>query len=81
MSFSEEVRAELAAIAPERECDRLAELSGLFHAAGRLHLRGAGQLVPDQQPVVVDELAHTPAAGCVANVLRHPTSVSLESAP
>jgi DNA-binding protein WhiA len=40
---SEDVREELATIAPERECDRLAELSGLFHAAGRLHLRGAGE--------------------------------------
>jgi DNA-binding protein WhiA len=40
---SEDLREELATIAPERECDRLAELSGLFHAAGRLHLRGAGE--------------------------------------
>jgi cell division protein WhiA len=39
---SEDVREELATIAPERECDRLAELSALFHAAGSLHLRGAG---------------------------------------
>ena len=39
MSFSDEVRNELAAIAPERECDRLAELSALFHSAGRWHLR------------------------------------------
>jgi DNA-binding protein WhiA len=39
---SEDVREELAAIAPQRECDRRAELSALFHAAGRLHLRGAG---------------------------------------
>jgi cell division protein WhiA len=39
---SEDVREELAAIAPVRECDRLAELSALFHAAGSLHLRGAG---------------------------------------
>ena len=44
MSFSEEVRAELAAIAPERDCDRLAELSALFHFAGRLHLRGRGEV-------------------------------------
>jgi cell division protein WhiA len=42
VSFSEEVRAELAAISPTRECDRLAELSALFHFAGRLHLRGRG---------------------------------------
>jgi DNA-binding protein WhiA len=40
---SEDVREELATIAPRRECDRLAELSALFHAAGSLHLRGAGE--------------------------------------
>jgi DNA-binding protein WhiA len=40
---SEDVREELAAIAPQRDCDRLAELSALFHAAGSLHLRGAGE--------------------------------------
>ena len=39
MSFSEDVRNELAAIAPERECDRQAELSALFHSAGRWHMR------------------------------------------
>jgi cell division protein WhiA len=44
MSFSEDVRNELAAIAPERECDRRAELSALFHSAGRLHLRGHGEV-------------------------------------
>ena len=42
MITSEDVREELATIAPQRECDRRAELSALFHAAGRLHLRGAG---------------------------------------
>jgi len=36
------VREELAQIAPARECDRLAELSALFHSAGSLHLRGKG---------------------------------------
>lgn len=40
MSFSDDVRGELAAIAPARDCDRLAELSALFHFAGRLHLLG-----------------------------------------
>jgi len=40
VSLSEEVRNELAAIAPERQCDRRAELSGLFHSAGRWHVRG-----------------------------------------
>jgi cell division protein WhiA len=39
---SEDVREELASIAPRRECDRRAELSALFHSAGSLHLRGAG---------------------------------------
>jgi len=42
MSFSEDVRNELAAIAPERECDRQAELSALFHAAGSWHMRAGG---------------------------------------
>ncbi len=42
--FSEDVRNELAGIAPERECDRLAELSALFHFAGRLHLLGRGEI-------------------------------------
>jgi cell division protein WhiA len=40
---SEDVREELARIAPGRECDRLAELSALFHSAGSLHLRGKGE--------------------------------------
>jgi cell division protein WhiA len=44
VSLSDDVRNELAAITPERECDRLAELSALFHSAGRLHLRGAGEV-------------------------------------
>ena len=44
MSLAEDVRNELAAIAPDRECDRLAELSALFHFAGRLHLLGRGEV-------------------------------------
>jgi cell division protein WhiA len=44
VSLSEEVRSELAAIAPRRQCDRLAELSGLFYSAGRIHLRGRGEV-------------------------------------
>jgi DNA-binding protein WhiA len=40
---SEDVREELARIAPERTCDRLAELAALFHSAGSLHLRGKGE--------------------------------------
>lgn len=42
--LSEDLRNELAAIAPEADCDRLAELSGLFHAAGSVHLRGRGEI-------------------------------------
>jgi DNA-binding protein WhiA len=42
--FSDDVRGELAAIAPVRDCDRLAELSALFHFAGRLHLLGRGEV-------------------------------------
>lgn len=41
-SLVDDVRAELAAIAPSRRCDRLAEVSALFHTAGALHLRGRG---------------------------------------
>ena len=44
MSLSEDLRNELAQIAPTAGCDRLAELSGLFHSAGRLHLRGRGEV-------------------------------------
>jgi DNA-binding protein WhiA len=40
----EGARAELAAIAPGSRCDRLAEVSALFHAAGTVHLRGRGEL-------------------------------------
>jgi cell division protein WhiA len=44
VSLSEDLRTELAAIAPRSECDRLAELSGLFHSAGSVHLRGRGEV-------------------------------------
>jgi DNA-binding protein WhiA len=44
VSLSDDVRNELAAIAPERECDRRAELSALFHSAGRLHFHGSGEV-------------------------------------
>jgi hypothetical protein len=44
MSLSEDLRAELAAVAPERGCCRLAELSGLFHSAGSARLRGRGRV-------------------------------------
>jgi DNA-binding protein WhiA len=42
--LAEDVRAELAAIAPTRRCDRLAEVSALFHTAGAVHLRGRGHV-------------------------------------
>jgi cell division protein WhiA len=41
---SEEIRQELARVAPTRRCDRMAELSALAHTAGSLHLRGHGQI-------------------------------------
>jgi cell division protein WhiA len=44
VSLSEDLRHELAGIAPRRQCDRLAELSGLFHSAGSVHLRGRGEV-------------------------------------
>jgi DNA-binding protein WhiA len=44
VSLAEELRHELAAVAPERRCDRIAEVSGLFHGAGSVHLRGRGDV-------------------------------------
>jgi DNA-binding protein WhiA len=44
MSLSDELRDELASIAPVRRCCRLAELSALCHAAGSWHLHGRGEL-------------------------------------
>ena len=44
MPPSDDLRNELAAISPESDCDRLAELSGLFHVAGSVHLRGRGEV-------------------------------------
>ena len=44
MTLSDDLRSELAAIAPERGCCRLAEVSALFHSAGSVHLRGRGRL-------------------------------------
>jgi hypothetical protein len=40
MSLSDDLRDELAQIAPTRSCCRHAELSALFHASGAWHLRG-----------------------------------------
>ena len=42
MSLSDDLRQELAAIEPHSDCDRRAELSGLFHTAGSFHLRSRG---------------------------------------
>jgi DNA-binding protein WhiA len=42
--LSEELHAELARIEPKRDCDRLAELSALFHTAGSAHLEGRGRV-------------------------------------
>jgi cell division protein WhiA len=42
--LSDDLRNELAAIAPTRDCDRLAELSGLAHSAGSVHLLGRGEI-------------------------------------
>jgi DNA-binding protein WhiA len=44
VSLSEDLRHELAAVTPRSECDTLAELSGLFHSAGSVHLRGRGEV-------------------------------------
>ncbi|HWB21356.1 MAG TPA: DNA-binding protein WhiA [Gaiellaceae bacterium] len=44
MTFSSDLRDELAAISPRRACCRLAEISALFHSAGTWHLRGHGEL-------------------------------------
>jgi cell division protein WhiA len=44
MSLSDDLRNELAGIAPRNGCDRLAELSGLFHAAGSVHFLGRGKV-------------------------------------
>jgi DNA-binding protein WhiA len=40
VTLSEDVRNELASIAPQRRCDALAEISSLFHTAGSLHVTG-----------------------------------------
>jgi cell division protein WhiA len=44
VSLSEELRDELAGVTAGDERERLAELSGLFHAAGSVHLRGRGEV-------------------------------------
>ena len=42
--MSDDLRDELARIEPRNACDRLAELAGLFHSAGSVHLRGRGEV-------------------------------------
>jgi cell division protein WhiA len=44
MSLSEDVRSELAAIAPRKPCCRLAELSALVRSGGSVHLHGGGRV-------------------------------------
>lgn len=44
MPLSDELHEELAHVALRRDCDRLAELSALFHSAGRAHLEGKGKI-------------------------------------
>jgi cell division protein WhiA len=45
VSFSADLRDELAQISPQRRCCRVAELSALFHASGAWHLRGGAVAV------------------------------------
>src|SRR5207247_6788012 len=82
--LSDDVREELAAIAPERECDRLAELSGLFHVAGRAHLRGRGS-VDVHLDVASSSVARRAFAILrvhdVASQIRTSTRVTLHRAP
>jgi DNA-binding protein WhiA len=44
VALSESLREELVRVAVKRDCDRLAELSALFHTAGRAHLEGRGRI-------------------------------------
>jgi len=73
LRLSEDLRDELAAIAPESDCDRLAELSGLFHVAGSVHLRGRGVV---RRPPRPRELGGRPArvqpAACVRRRVGDP---------
>jgi hypothetical protein len=45
VTLADDLREELAQIAPDRRCCALAELSALFHASGTWHLRGGGVAV------------------------------------
>jgi cell division protein WhiA len=62
--LSDDLRNELAAIVPARECDRLAELSGLAHSAGSVHLLGRGEVA------VHFDVAGNPVARRVFGLLR-----------
>lgn len=64
MSFSEDVRRELVARPPAKDCCRLAFLSGLIRHAGSLQVRGGGELA------VVAELADPAAARLAFSLLR-----------
>jgi hypothetical protein len=44
LPLSDELHEELAHVAQRRDCDRLSELSALFHSAGRAHLEGKGKI-------------------------------------
>jgi cell division protein WhiA len=65
VSLSEDLRRELAAIEPRNDCDRLAELSGLFHAAGSVHFRGRGEVA------VHLDVAESAIARRAFSLLRH----------
>lgn len=43
-TLASDARAELAAVTPRSRCDRLAEVSALFHTAGTVHLLGRGEI-------------------------------------
>jgi DNA-binding protein WhiA len=64
VSRSDDLRNELAAIAPARECCRLAELSALFHSAGRFHLHGGGRVAVEL------DLVSSPVARRAFTLLR-----------
>jgi cell division protein WhiA len=64
MSFSEDVRRELVARPPAKDCCGLAFLSGLIRHSGSLQVRGGGELA------VVAELADPAAARLAFSLLR-----------